>query len=113
MKNEATNQKKQYYGLLGLDRLPWSVKVMNFIVSIPVGIYLAFDSWFSHFYRGFPFYIAPPFLSLIFAWPLCGILLWLRLTGIRWVWCFVAAVMILLGYYMLQIIALAIGEFIS
>jgi len=113
MNSDTANQEKQYFGLIGLDKLPLVVKTINFCISTVIGINLAFDSWYSHFYRGIPSYISPPFLPLIFAWPLCGIMLWLRLTGIKWVWCLLASGIILVGYYMLQVLALAIGQFIS
>jgi hypothetical protein len=81
MNSETTNQERQHFGLLGLDKLPTVVKIINLCISTVVGIALAYDSWISHFFRGMPSYISPPFLPLIFAWPVCGILLWLRLTG--------------------------------
>jgi len=113
MKSETKNQERRYFGLLGLDRLPSVIKVMNFCVSAVIGINLAFDSWYSHFYRGIPSYISPPFLPLIFAWPLCGIVIWLRLTGVRWLWCLIACGVILVGYYILQALTLAVAHFIS
>ncbi len=113
MKSVTTNQEKQYYGLLGLDRLPLVVKILNFTISIIIGANLAFDSWSMHFYRGIPSYVSPPFLLLIFAWPLCGILIWLRLTGTRWFWCFLAGGLVIVWYRILQILAIAIGLFIS
>lgn len=113
MNSIAPSQDKHYFGLLGLDRFPLIFKIINFCISIVVGLILAFDSWYSHFYRGIPSYISPPFLPFIFAWPICGILLWLRLTGIRWLWCLVAAGIILIGYYMLQVLAISVGEFMS
>ena len=104
MNNNATNQEKQYYGLLGLDRLPRNVKIMNLSVSVTISIGFAYISWFSHIYEGLPSYIALPFLPLLFAWPLCALLLWLRLTGVRWFWCLVAGFALIAGYCVLHIL---------
>jgi len=113
MNGNITNQEKQYYGLLGLDRLPRVVKIINLCVSVTIGSGLAFISWFDHIYDGVPSYISLPFLPLVFAWPLCAVLLWLRLTGIRWFWCLIASAVLLVGYCMLHILGVLIAGFLA
>jgi len=108
MKSETKNQERKYFGLLGLDRLPLVIKVINFCISTVIGINLAFDSWW-----GRPSYLSPLFLPLIFAWPLSAIVIWLRLTGIRWIWCLVACGVIFVGYFILDTLTSIVGHLIS
>ena len=108
MKSETENHERKYFGLLGLDRLPLVIKVINFCVSAVIGINLAFDAWW-----GRPSYIPASFLPLVFAWPLSAIVIWLRVTGIRWVWCLVACGVIFAGYYVLETLTSIVGHLIS
>src|SRR5215217_913632 len=90
MSTGTFSEEEPYFGLLGLDRLSPVLKTINFSISTIVGIYLAFHSWSPHFFQYMPSYTDPLFLIFILGWPLCGILIWLRLTGIRWFWCLMA-----------------------
>lgn len=105
MKSETKIQERQYFGLLGLDRLPLVIKVINFCISAVVGINLAFDAWW-----GRPSYIPSTFLPLVFAWPLSAIVIWLRLTGIKWIWCLVACGVIFVGYFILDTLTSMVAQ---
>ncbi len=98
---ESTAPKAPAYaGLLGLDRLPAIVKLVNCGVTVGLGIILAVDSWAPHLGRDIYFRWHPlnwP-LVLLFSWPLCTAVIWLRLTGLRWRWAFLAAAMICVAY---------------
>lgn len=109
-------QEEPYLGLMGLDKLNPSLKVINFVITTVVGIGLAFFSWYPRLYNDVVDYQFSPFtwpLIFLFAWPLCAIILWLRITGIRWFWSFVAGIFVSLLYYLLHLLADAVGNFMA
>lgn len=78
---ESENTKDIYRGLLGLDKLPIEIKVLNWVICIIVATYLAFKSYFNVEFsmRNFPLLD-----WLAIASPICIAVAWLRLTGIQW-----------------------------
>jgi hypothetical protein len=105
-----------YIGLLGLDKLHPVLKIMNFVVTIIVGIVLGFDSWFHDLYDNPAVYKFEPFswpLIFLFAWPLCAAILWLRLTGLKWRWGFLAGILILTIYFLLNAVLNAFAWMMS
>jgi hypothetical protein len=95
------NQQAPYKGIIGLDGLPGAFKGLNFLVTVSLGFVVAFRSWYSEIYSNSTIYDFIPFawpLLFLLAWPLYAIPLWLRLTGLRWRWGFLAAGLVLIGY---------------
>ena len=109
-------QEKQYSGLLGLDNIHPALKATNFLVSIIIGIMLAFKSWFQALAFNRAIYDFEPFswpLIFLLAWPLCAVILWLRLTGLKWRWGFLAGVLVVIIYFVLSAILNAIARMMS
>ena len=104
-----------YAGLLGLDRLPALAKLANWAATIGLGTLLALFSWRHHLGREVYYQWHPlnwPLL-LLFTWPLCAAVIWLRLTGLRWRWALLAAALICVGYAVLSGLLQIWGSFIS
>jgi hypothetical protein len=96
-------QENLYQGLLGLDNLDTTFKVINFIITVIIGVILTFISWKPSLYFE---YTAEPFSPfawpLIFLlWPICGVILWLRITGLSWYWSTVPVAFIFMLLYAL------------
>ena len=95
-------------GLLGLDGVHPVLKIVNFVLTLIIGVVLAFQAWFDElFYGNRAIYHFEPFawpLLFLFAWPLCAIILWLRIMGLRWRWGFLAALLIFISYFVLSVI---------
>ena len=92
-----------YQGLLGLDNLNTTIKVINFIITVIIGIILTLISWNPSLYFE---YTAEPFSPfawpLVFLlWPIFGVILWLRITGISWFWSIVPVAFIFMLLYAL------------
>ena len=92
-----------YQGLLGLDKLNTTIKVINFIITVIIGVVLTLISWNPSLYFE---YTAEPFSPfawpLIFLlWPIFGVILWLRITGISWFWSIVPVAFIFMLLYAL------------
>jgi len=107
--------EKPYAGLLGLDTLPNSLKTLNTLATIVIGAALFSNSWPFTLDRG-PAYSWWPFswtLIFIYAWPTTAILLWLRLTGLRWRQGLVAVGIGLALYVIWQAMLAYIGWFLS
>ena len=110
------NQEAAYRGLLGLDSLPLLLRGLNFLLTVIVGGVLAFQSWRPELYRNPAVYDFYPFtwpVLFLLAWPLYAVPLWLRLTGLKWRWGFLAAGLALLLYFTLSSIADAIAWMMS
>lgn len=92
-----------YQGLLGLDNLNTTIKVINFIITVIIGVILTLISWNPSLYFE---YTAEPFSPfawpLVFLlWPIFGVILWLRITGISWFWSIVPVAFIFMLLYAL------------
>ena len=92
-----------YQGLLGLDKLNTTIKVINFIITVIIGVILTLISWNPSLYFE---YTAEPFSPfawpLVFLfWPIFGVILWLRITGISWFWSIVPVAFIFMLLYAL------------
>ena len=99
--DKAAEEERSYRGPLGLDGLPPAKKILNFILTVLVGTALAVFSWFGRLFEGDVTYQLSPFawpLIFLFLWPTCGVILWLRLTGLAWRWSIFATVLVL-GLY--------------
>ena len=92
------DQEKPYTGLLGLDELPLAIKVPNFLFTVLAGTVIAFFSYFSPVYFRNTLW---PFVFL-FAWPGCVLMLWLRLTGIKWHWGLLAVFLVFILFSILE-----------
>ena len=91
---KETNQVKQYNGLLGLDNITPAIKVFNFIITVIIGAWMVWNSTIHPV--SFPTIQYEPWpLSwpLVFALgpPIGLVVLWLRLTGLKWSWGLLAA----------------------
>jgi len=103
------NQEAPYMGLLGLDRIDPRLKIVNFVFTLIIGVVLAFQAWFDELN---PIYHFEPFawtLLFLSPWPLCAIILWLRIMGLRWRWGILAAILILIIYFVISAILLWIS----
>ena len=114
--NQAEEQQKPYLGLFSLDKVSAGIKAINFIATVTIGTILAFFSWFTPLYEREPPYQLSPFawpLIFLFAWPTCGAILWLRITGINWFWSLLAGILILALYYVIHSIYAALLMMLS
>jgi hypothetical protein len=114
--NKADEEERSYQGPLGLDGLPPAKKTFNLILTVLVGTVLAVFSWFGRLFEGDVIYQLSPFawpLIFLFAWPTCGVILWLRITGLKWRWSIFAAALVLGLYsvihWLLYLLALIIA----
>ena len=112
---EKSNEKP-YLGLLGLDNISPTFKAINLLITIGFGVVAAFHSWFQELYINRAIYKFEPFswpLVFLFAWPVCAIILWLRLTGLKWRWGFLAGGIVFFIYFILTTIINAIAWMMS
>jgi hypothetical protein len=73
-----------YHGLLGLDKLPNNIKLLNWIICLVLTVLTTISSYRIYVYS-FPPQISIESAELI-TWvsPACITAAWLRLTGISW-----------------------------
>jgi hypothetical protein len=73
-----------YHGLLGLDKLPNNIKLLNWIICFVLTVLATISSYRIYVYA-FPPQISRESAELI-AWvsPACIAAAWLRITGISW-----------------------------
>jgi hypothetical protein len=102
------DQEKNYKGLLSLDNQPPGVKFVNFILTVIIGTWHALgwnpERYFLDIANPGSLYSYSPFswhLILLFPWPICAVILWLRLSGLAWHWSLLAAFLILVFFYLL------------
>jgi len=73
-----------YHGLLGFDKLPNNIKLLNWLICFILTLLVTISSYRIYVYS-FPPQIARDSAELI-AWisPACIAAAWLRITGISW-----------------------------
>ena len=105
--NPPRQKKDQpYHGLFGLDKLPNRAKALNFGLTLIIGAIIAVLAWVPpSLDSGNPLYeLSPPAWTLLclLGWPIFAIILWLRLTGIKWSKSFLAVLLIMVFFVILN-----------
>jgi|SRR5215216_2508412 len=85
MKSE--NNPVTYQGLLGLDKTPKEIKIINWVICFMMATIMAFWGYSRIFQALFSLYSSPIHIyleGLAVISPTCIAVAWLRITGLRW-----------------------------